>query len=44
VGETELQKEVRLTNHYDEFAKEMKQNIQIGNQVTLPLVKWIIVV
>jgi len=30
VGETELQKEVRLTSRCDEFAKEMKQNIQKG--------------
>jgi len=28
VGKTELQKEVQLVNRYDEFAKEMKQNIQ----------------
>ncbi len=30
VGETKLQKEVRLTSHRDEFTKEMKQNIQKG--------------
>jgi hypothetical protein len=30
VGETELRKEVRLGNRYDEFAKEVKQNIQKG--------------
>jgi hypothetical protein len=30
VGETELQKEVRLTSYCDEFAKEIKQNIQKG--------------
>jgi len=30
VGETELQKEVRLTSHHDKFAKEVKQNIQNG--------------
>jgi hypothetical protein len=30
VGETELQKEVRLANRRDKFAKEMKQNIQNG--------------
>jgi hypothetical protein len=30
VGETSFQKEVRLANHCDEFAKEMKQNIQKG--------------
>ncbi len=30
VGETKLQKEVRLTGRRDEFAKEMKQNIQKG--------------
>jgi hypothetical protein len=30
VGETELQKEVWLKNHCEEFAKEMKQNIQKG--------------
>ncbi len=30
VGEIELQKEIRLMNHHDEFAKEMKQNIQKG--------------
>jgi len=30
VGETELQKEVRLANRRDEFAKEMRQNIQNG--------------
>jgi hypothetical protein len=29
-GETELQKEVRLASCCDEFAKEMKQNIQKG--------------
>jgi hypothetical protein len=28
VGETKLQKEVRLVNHYGEFDKEMKKNIQ----------------
>jgi hypothetical protein len=30
VGETELQKEVRLASHHDKFAKEVKQNIQNG--------------
>jgi hypothetical protein len=30
VGETKLQKEVRLGSRYDEFAKEMKLNIQMG--------------
>jgi hypothetical protein len=30
VGETELQREVWLTSHCDEFAKELKQNIQKG--------------
>jgi hypothetical protein len=30
VGETELQKEVRLANPRDEFAKEVRQNIQNG--------------
>jgi len=30
VGETKLQKEVRLVNHHDKFAKEMKENIQKG--------------
>jgi hypothetical protein len=30
MGETELQKEVRLVSRRDEFAKEMKQNIQKG--------------
>ncbi len=30
VGEIELQKEVRLASHRDEFAKEVKQNIQNG--------------
>jgi hypothetical protein len=30
VGETKLQKEVRLTNCHDEFAKEVRQNIQNG--------------
>jgi hypothetical protein len=30
VGETEFQKEVRLTNHQDEFTKEVRQNIQNG--------------
>jgi hypothetical protein len=30
VGETTLEKEVRLTNRHDKFAKEMKQNIQKG--------------
>jgi hypothetical protein len=30
VGETKLQKEVRLGSRHDEFAKEMKQNIQKG--------------
>jgi hypothetical protein len=30
VGETELQKEVRLLSHHDEFAKEVRQNIQNG--------------
>jgi aspartate/tyrosine/aromatic aminotransferase len=28
--ETKLQKEVRLTSHRDEFAKEVRQNIQNG--------------
>ncbi len=30
VGETKLEKEVRLTSHHDEFAKEVRQNIQNG--------------
>jgi len=30
VGESELQKEVRLTSHRDAFAKEVRQNIQNG--------------
>ncbi len=30
VGETKLQKEVRLANCHDEFAKEVRQNIQNG--------------
>jgi hypothetical protein len=30
VGETELQKEVRLANCHDKFAKEVRQNIQRG--------------
>jgi hypothetical protein len=30
VGETEFRKEVRLANRHDEFAKEMRQNIQNG--------------
>jgi hypothetical protein len=30
VGEIELQKEIRLTSHCDEFAKEITQNIQNG--------------
>jgi hypothetical protein len=30
VGETKLQKEVRLTNRHDQFAKEVRQNIQNG--------------
>jgi hypothetical protein len=30
VGETELQKEVRLASRRDQFAKEVKQNIQNG--------------
>jgi hypothetical protein len=30
VGETKLQKEVRLASHRDEFTKEVKQNIQKG--------------
>ncbi len=30
VGETELQKEVRLASRYDAFAKEARQNIQNG--------------
>jgi hypothetical protein len=30
VGETELQKEVRLTSDCDGLAKEIKQNIQKG--------------
>jgi hypothetical protein len=32
VGETELQKEVQLANHWDAFAKEVKQNIQNGTK------------
>jgi hypothetical protein len=43
VGETELQKEVRLTSRCDELAKEMKLNIQKGI-VTFPFIKWTIVV
>jgi hypothetical protein len=30
VGETKLQKEIRSASHRDEFAKEMRQNIQNG--------------
>jgi hypothetical protein len=30
VGETKLQKEVRVTSHQDAFAKEARQNIQNG--------------
>jgi hypothetical protein len=30
VGETKLQKEVRLASCHDEFAKEVRQNIQNG--------------
>ncbi len=30
VGETELQKEIRLTTRHDKFAKEVRQNIQNG--------------
>jgi hypothetical protein len=30
VAEIKFQKEVRLASHHDEFAKEMKQNIQKG--------------
>ncbi len=30
VGEIKLQKEVRLANRHDEFAKEVRQNIQSG--------------
>jgi hypothetical protein len=30
VGETKLQKEVQLMSHHDEFAKEVRQNIQNG--------------
>jgi hypothetical protein len=30
VGETELQKEIQLTSRHDEFAKEVRQNIQNG--------------
>jgi hypothetical protein len=30
VGETKFQKVVRLTNRHDEFAKEVRQNIQNG--------------
>jgi hypothetical protein len=30
VGETKFQKEVRLASRHDEFAKEVRQNIQIG--------------
>jgi hypothetical protein len=30
VGETKLQKEVRLASRRDAFAKEVKQNIQNG--------------
>jgi len=30
VGETKLQKEVRLKSHHDKFTKEMKQIIQKG--------------
>jgi hypothetical protein len=32
VGETELQKEVRLTSRRDAFAKEVRQNIQNGTK------------
>jgi hypothetical protein len=32
VGETELQKEVWLVNRRDEFAKEVKQNVQNGTK------------
>jgi hypothetical protein len=30
VGETKLQKEVQLASRQDEFAKEVRQNIQSG--------------
>jgi len=39
VGETKLQKDVRLVSRHDQFAKEVKQNIQNGAST-----KWIIVV
>jgi hypothetical protein len=42
VGETKLQKEVRLGSRRDEFTKEVKHSK--GNQVTLPFAKWTIVV
>jgi len=32
VGETKLQKEVQLASHHDEFAKEVRQNIQNGTK------------
>ncbi len=32
VGETELQKEVRLASRWDAFAKEVRQNIQNGTK------------
>jgi hypothetical protein len=30
VEETDFQKEVQITSHHDEFAKEVRQNIQNG--------------
>ncbi len=42
VGETELQKEVRLASRRDAFAKEAKH--PKWSQVPLPFAKWIIVV
>jgi vancomycin resistance protein YoaR len=38
VGETKLQKEVRLTSYQDKFAREMRQNIQNGTKsIATPL-------
>jgi hypothetical protein len=42
VGETKFHRDVRLGSRHDEFAKEAKHSK--GDQVTLPLAKWTIVV
>jgi hypothetical protein len=44
VGETELQKEVRLASRRDAFAKDVKAKHPKWSQVPLPFAKWIIVV